>query len=647
MRVRTSKGWVFTGNNSSGRSLKWQTRWAFPCSWLFRLLTSSKFLKIAKSTQSTDRSPSIIPKVSGNGVKEAGKKLARFIAPLKEFRRASGPRRPLIILSFDECHKLADRLIDTHGTLFSELRRVLRCIHKEPIFSLFLFTGSKFDTFNPETLADPSRRVQEGELCTLPPITEISFDELAYTAKEGITTLEEVVQDDWMAHLGRPLYAFLSHVSHSLIHSSITAVGSLGAHYDALQTEKSEGLMNLAQMKLTNCNGPITKSELTSAGILACLSVRFALEFDLSCPSTRSVQATQVERHMRICLAASPGLDCLLTVAGSEPFLAKAAEELIKLSEQSPAELLKQHKELNCIDRGQRGELVALLLLMQARDIASEKASSRGWVYLGDFMKALLSQGVHQAVFSGLPARFCPEDKDLSFGARFNDAKIWFNHVIKIEDGDMIHIRHLWKYMSRGAMILCPPGHYGIDIVIPVCFKGNTLARNNMTAIVIQVKNATRYKEKISGNLFNHMDPFDIGLLSSEDDPLPVVRLVFALASNDPGVTVAPHPSRHSGHGFTAYDIWCAGMSPETFGCIGMDRSSYIHLLERSLQVNQAYDLVDVQEEYADTEAVSKRGAARRRVRTLAGSGEDHNYKYEMREEQGLQVGNAGGAGRG
>ena len=350
------------------------------------------------------------------------------------------------------------------------------------------------------------------------------------------------------------------------------------------------------------------------------------MEFDLSCPSTRSVQATQVERHLRICLGASPGLDCLLTVAGSEPFLAKAAQELIDLSQQSAAELLAHHKELNCIDRGQRGELVALLLIMQARDMASEKSrSGQGWVYVEDFMKALLSQGAHQALFTGRPARYCLNDKNVSFGTKFNDSKIWFNHVIKIEDSDMIHINHLWKYISRGAMILCPPGHYGIDIVLPVCFKGNTLARNNMTAILIQVKNATRYQGKISGNLFNYMDPFDVGLFSSGDKPLPVIRLVFALASDKHSITLAPHPSRHHGDVFTAYDIWCAGTSPETFGCIGNDLSSYRGLLERSLQVNQAYDLVDIQKEYATTEAASERGVARRRVRTLAGSQKAHN----------------------
>jgi hypothetical protein len=159
-------------------------------------------------------------------------------------------------------------------------------------------------------------------------------------------------------------------------------------------------------------------------------------------------------------------------------------------------------------------------------------------------------------------------------------SKIWLNHVINFEDGNMIHTSHLWKYMSHGAMILRSPSYYGIDIVLPVRFKNDTLGRNNMTAILIQVKNAKCYQGKISGNLFNYMDPFDVGLFSSEDSdkPLPVIRMVFALASSVNSVTVAPHPSRHSGHGFTAYDIWCARRtSPETFGCIGTIGDTDVH----------------------------------------------------------------------
>jgi hypothetical protein len=206
---------------------------------------------------------------------------------------------------------------------------------------------------------------------------------------------------------------------------------------------------------------------------------------------------------------------------------------------------------------------------------------------------------------------------------------MWFNHVIQLDEGEMIHISHLWKFVSRGAMIICRPGHYGIDIVLPVCFQGNTLARGNMTAILIQVKNSKRFGKNISGNLFHHMNPFDVGLFSEKDNPLPVIRIVLALGSNKCGTTIAPQPKRHYRAKFTAYDIWCAGMSTETFACVGSDQPSYVQLLDRSLQTDQAYDLVDIPEIFTTPESVLNRGDARRGLRALAGSDPAHNEKYE------------------
>ena len=65
----------------------------------------------------------------------------------------------------------------------------------EPIFALFLSTAA--DKLKPNDIRD------------LPPIVEISFDALAFTAEEGVTTLDKVAQDKWMSHLGRPLFALL------------------------------------------------------------------------------------------------------------------------------------------------------------------------------------------------------------------------------------------------------------------------------------------------------------------------------------------------------------------------------------------------------------------------------------------------------
>ncbi|KAI0288403.1 hypothetical protein BC826DRAFT_1107716 [Russula brevipes] len=335
------------------------------------------------------------------GVHEAGEALTNFIKPPnikspKGRRSDSKLLKPLVVLAFDEAHVLANPASED-WSLFSELRRVLRQLYRAPIFTLFLSTASKFQAFNPDRRSEPSRRIADDRLVPLPPITEIGFDALAYTAEEGVTTIEEVSHDKWMSHLGRPLF---------------------GAIYDTSEMDpdwRLNDMFHLAQLKLLD-RGQIEPCEMSQEAVLACLSVRFGLEFDLSDPNTRAVQITQVERHLRLCLAASPGLDCLLTAAGSEPFLAKAAADLIHRSPKTSAQHLASHGELNCIDRGQRGELVASLLIMQARDDAywNNEPPRHDWMHVMDFMRALLPQEKYEMFIDARPAYYQSETQDAS-----------------------------------------------------------------------------------------------------------------------------------------------------------------------------------------------------------------------------------------
>jgi len=80
-----------------------------------------------------------------------------------------------------------------------------------------------------------------------------------------------------------------------------------------------------------------------------------------------------------------------VTTAGSEPLLAEAACHLLHNSVKKPVCRLATHSNLHCIDHGGRGELVAALIIMQARD-AAFFSSGRRWVSVGDFMKALLPE---------------------------------------------------------------------------------------------------------------------------------------------------------------------------------------------------------------------------------------------------------------
>lgn len=125
---------------------------------------------------------------------------------------SEGPRRPLVILAFDEGHMLTDIVTDmeTGQSLLSELRRALRVITRYPIFCLLLSTAAKFRVFYPEVRSDPSLRVVTRIPPELHPICEISFDDLAFPAIEDTVRLDEVIQDRWMSHLGRPLYGVLS-----------------------------------------------------------------------------------------------------------------------------------------------------------------------------------------------------------------------------------------------------------------------------------------------------------------------------------------------------------------------------------------------------------------------------------------------------
>ena len=114
---------------------------------------------------------------------------------------------PALIISFDEAHSLAIDGDPTDGpwSIFTQLRRALREIHKYPCFSIFLSTTGKIDQFMPTAKDDPSNRIQGG-LDLIPPFCELGFDQLAEKATGGVTTLTKVSSEEFMASLGRPLW---------------------------------------------------------------------------------------------------------------------------------------------------------------------------------------------------------------------------------------------------------------------------------------------------------------------------------------------------------------------------------------------------------------------------------------------------------
>jgi len=378
-------------------------------------------------------------------------------------------------------------------------------------------------------------------------------------------------------------------------------------------------MLQLAKTKLLD-----NKSSLADAGApgsLACLSVRFALEFSADGRS-RDVARRQVERHMRLCLAATPGFEHLITLPGSEPLLAEAASDLLRQQGRNAIRHLANHSDLHCIDRGRQGELVAALIIMQARDAAVAARGGR-LMSVGDFMKALLPRSHFEALQASMPTLH-REDENLNFHEIFSAYRMWFNHVIKVETSETIKAEHLWKFITRGAMVICRDGQDGVDIVLPASRTGVNLSRNSVTAILVQVKNAKKYQHNIDKTLFDKMDPLELELFPNPENSRPVIRIVFALASEKASVMIARPHQHHRPDEFTSFDIWCAGLSADTFPVISNDLVPYRELLDRSLQPHDAFELKEIAK--LDEEVRVARGDQRRRMAVLTQVGHDANH---------------------
>lgn len=376
---------------------------------------------------------------------------------------------------------------------------------------------------------------------------------------------------------------------------------------------REEETLQFAKQKLLD--GKVELSDNDISGSLACLAIRFGLEFNED-PESRDVSCTQVERHMRLCLAATTGFERLVTCSGSEPILAEAAYEILQSSNSSPVHRLANHANLYCVDRGRRGELVAALIIMQARDASlGTILPRRRWITVTEFMQELLPPSAFDTLITSFPM-FWRKGEDVTFGLTFEDYRMWFNHIIKVEDSKVIRAEYIWKYITRGAMIMCKNNQYGVDIILPVCHMEGRISSQSITAIYIQVKNAEGYNLNVDNTLFASMDPYKLGLFSNS--PRPIIRMVFALGSSQAGVRI---PSRerepHHPHHYTSFDIWCAGLSTESFQQIGNDIDSYRTLLDRSLQPNDVFELKETKYQYLGDETKVERGRLRKSMAPL------------------------------
>ncbi|RPD70999.1 hypothetical protein L226DRAFT_423368, partial [Lentinus tigrinus ALCF2SS1-7] len=178
------------------------------------------------------------------------------------------------------------------------------------------------------------------------------------------------------------------------------------------------------------------------------------------------------------------------------------------------------------------------------------------------FLEALLGTANLESCADGLPRAFCDVDHaDIPLRSAFAGAFIYFNHFIKAQSSEVVNQEYLLLAISRGAAIVCVDNQTSIDLIIPILF-GTVLVKDQVSAVMIQVKNSRHYTTTVAHSLFTSMNPDECGWFDKNvQEPPPVLRLVFALASSRSAVVAPPPTAQRSEQleRFTAYDVWCAG----------------------------------------------------------------------------------------
>ncbi|KAI0773477.1 hypothetical protein C8Q74DRAFT_1217582 [Fomes fomentarius] len=523
-------------------------------------------------------------------IMSAADALLKFLDP------TSGETRegPLVLLCFDGAFKLSDA--DSRiWTRFSALTRALHVVVNQPVFSIFLSTMGDARTLSQPELSASSRTAttlqSQSEQCKVPPILFTTFDVFSRKLSGNKWTLRQVASTSHIAHLGRPLFA---------------------ATYDAGTQRIKEEIVNIASCKLFNTTVSTIRRP-TTAQMLAGVGARIPLELKIlsTTGAATGMESTLVSDHLRLLLSADVSFTRSVTAYASEPLLAEAAyKEVIrdrwcrgKTSEPAiPSPLIpiiaipriSSDLDLN-IDLGIHGEIVAAMLLLDARDRAttfltdhhalpgdSDEADSsadpleydggqkRRIITVQQFMEALISDVYRQSCLDSLPMPYLPKHKDTMLSDAFKDAHIYFNHLVRVLDFDAVDQQRLLTAISRGAaFISAPPDNKEYDILIPILF-GTLLKREKVSAILIRVTNSERFTKKIHRSMYVTTHPLRAGIFDEDakSPPPPVIRIVFALASKTSAVSVRVRAEHARPSKYTAYDLWFAGVTPETFGVI-------------------------------------------------------------------------------
>lgn len=184
------------------------------------------------------------------------------------------------------------------------------------------------------------------------------------------------------------------------------------------------------------------------------------------------------------------------------------------------------------LDRGERGEVVARMLVTEAYDRAvAENASDEQTLLfsfgcrLVNFIRKLFSAARAEAILKSKPAN-CDGK---TFGEVFGDAWIRFTHFAKSADDHILNTHSMFAAFVRGMAYTCRNGERFIDFITPILLWDAKLSSWVMTAIFWQIKRRGRagnYEIDAEALGFFHPEPAN---RFPEGDNRPYITIVMDL----------------------------------------------------------------------------------------------------------------------
>lgn len=384
------------------------------------------------------------------------------------------------------------------------------------------------------------------------PFTDLSFELLAEEGgDDSLFTLQHVASVSHMMKLGRPLFASLCEAEPSL------------------QPE----IIRFAATKLLKTASISSKTTFNDDQMLACLSRRIPINFMSANPGPPDMRSSflepeqrQVESHLRIYLKVERDNPMIATVASSEPLLSEASFALMQRGGFSAPSALLNVLLSGCpIAKDDGGELLVILLAVLARDAAVRKMNaSIEWPSLLEHEYTDWNRVISVPAF--LRELFRSDDLEDIF-SEFKDAKLHFNHFIEVHEADVLQSMHLTALLTRGTAVFCGDKDESIIyMVIPIMLnsesESSVVESGRLALICIRVAYDKHYQDGPNWDLCKSM-----GKWFEENEglgPVPVIRIVFALASETPMLRYVSEESKTpEGNQYKVHNIWCAGLSPD------------------------------------------------------------------------------------